>query len=251
MAQDDARAELDVVILEARSVREHLDSFALRAANHLGPGTHCSVSLRHQGTDRLAATSSARSARCDESEYASGAGPCLTAMDLLGVVLVPDVLDEGRWSTWRQTTLDEGFRSSAAVPARVREGAEIALNLYSERLDPWDRSMLVRADTYAQQMAATVALCLEVADLSREVSDLRALKALQETLDRAVGVTMARRGCTAEAALAQLRDLALAQGADLSDVAAGVLGAVTGAPDDATTHDDDRADRPSGPAADR
>jgi hypothetical protein len=227
MAEDDARAELDLVILEARTVRDHLDSFALRAANHLGPGTHCSVSLRHGGTDRLAATSSARSARCDEVEYASGAGPCITAMDLLGVVLVPDIVAEGRWSSWRQAALDEGFRSSAAVPARVREGAEIALNLYSERLDPWDRSMLVRADSYAQQVAATIALCLEVADLSRQVSDLRELTTLQETLDRAIGVTMARRGCTAEEALAHLRDLALTRGAELSEVATQVLRGVT------------------------
>jgi hypothetical protein len=233
MTHDEAPVDLDLVILETRTVREHLDSFALRAANQLGPGTHCSVSLRHGGTDRLAATSSERSARCDEEEYATGAGPCISAMDLLGVVLVPDLLAEGRWSSWRQISLDQGFRSSAAVPARVRDGAEIALNLYSERVDPWDRSMLVRADTYAQQMAATVALCLEVADLTQEVSDLRGLSALQETLDRAIGVTMARRGCTAEEALTHLRDLALTRGEDLSLVAASVLGAVTGMPDDA------------------
>jgi hypothetical protein len=246
MAEDDVRAELDLVILEARTVREHLDSFALRAANHLGPGTHCSVSLRHGGTDRLAATSSARSARCDEVEYATGAGPCISAMDLLGVVLVPDILAEGRWSTWRQVSLDEGFRSSVAVPARVRDDAEIALNLYSERVDPWDRSALVRADAYAQQMAATIALCLEVADLSRAVTDLRQLSALQETLDRAIGVTMARRGCTAEEALASLRDEALARGAELSEVATGVLRGVTDRP---ATGDDDGGPRVAGPAA--
>ena len=227
MAEDDVPADLDVVILEARTVREHLDSFALRAANHLGPGTQCSISLRHGGTDRLAATSSARSARCDEVEYATGAGPCITAMDLLGVVLVPDIVEEARWSTWRQVSLDEGFRSSVAVPARVRDDAEIALNLYSERVDPWDRSALVRADAYAQQMAATIALCLEVADLSQAVTDLRELSGLQETLDRAIGVTMARRGCTAEHALAHLRDRALTSGAELSEVASAVLRGVT------------------------
>jgi hypothetical protein len=224
----DDRAETDLLILGARTVREHLDSFALRAANHLGPDTHCSISLRHGGQDRLAATSSARSARCDEVEYASGAGPCITAMDLLGVVLVPDVVAEGRWSSWREITLDEGFRSSAAVPARVSAGADIALNLYSERLDPWDRSMLVRADTYAQQVAATIALCLEVADLSQQVTDLRELSARQQSLDRAIGVTMARRRCTADDALVVLRDEALTRGAALSDVAAGLLRDVAG-----------------------
>jgi hypothetical protein len=228
MSQADDRAELELVILHGSTVREHLDGFALRAANHLGPGTHCSISLRHAGTDRLAATSSARSARCDEVEYATGAGPCITAMDLLGVVLVPDILDEGRWTSWREVSLDAGFRSSVAVPARVRSGAEIALNLYSERIDPWDRSMLVRADTYAQQAAATIALCLEVADLSQQVSDLRELAARQQGLDRAIGVTMARRRCTAGEALAVLHEQALTDGAALSDVAAALLDEVAG-----------------------
>jgi hypothetical protein len=149
-------------------------------------------------------------------------------MDLLGVIVVPDILAESRWSSWRTASIDEGFRSAAAVPARVREGAEIALNLYSERVDPWDRSMLIRADTYAQQMAATVALCLEVADLSHQVTDLRERTALQVTLDRAIGVTMARRRSTAEVALAHLRDQALSRGAELSDVASQVLRDVTG-----------------------
>ncbi len=228
MSQADDRAELELVVLQATTVREHLDGFALRAANHLGPGTHCSISLRHGGTDRLAATSSARSARCDEVEYATGAGPCITAMDLLGVVLVPDILAEGRWSSWREVSLDSGFRSSAAVPARARAGAEIALNLYSERIDPWDRSMLVRADTYAQQVAATIALCLEVADLSQQVSDLRELAARQQTLDRAIGVTMARRRCSADEALGVLREQALTGEEQLSDVAAALLDEVAG-----------------------
>ena len=139
MAPDDTRARVEALILGTRTVRDHLDDFAVRAGHHLGAGTHCSVSLRRHGQDRLAAASSDRSAACDEVEYRTGAGPCVAAMDHLQVVLVPDVVSDTRWASWRDVTLGRGFRSAAAVPAHVSDDAEIALNLYSEAVDPWDR----------------------------------------------------------------------------------------------------------------
>ena len=223
MAQDDGRARVAALVLDARTVRDHLDDFAVRAGHHLGSGTHCSVSLRHLGEDRLAAASSDRSAACDEVEYRTGAGPCVTAMDHLQVVLVPDVLDDTRWPSWREVTLAHGFRSAAAVPAHVAEGAEVALNLYSDDVAPWDRDALVRADMYAQQIATAIELCLQVADLTRQVSDLRTARELQVTLDRAVGATMTERRVSAEGALAHLRDRAVAEGVDIGTVAAAVL----------------------------
>ncbi len=223
MGSDDARARAQALVLGTRTVREHLDDFAVRAGHHLGSGTHCGVSLRHLGQDRLAAASSGRAARCDEVEYRTGAGPCVTAMDHLQVVLVPDVVADTRWASWREVTLAQGFRSGAAVPAHVTDGAEIALNLYSDDVDPWDRDTLIRADMYAQQIAGTVELCLEVAALTREVTDLRAARGVQERIDRAVGMTMAARGVPADAALTHLRDRAVAEGRDVSDVAADVV----------------------------
>ncbi|WP_298457424.1 ANTAR domain-containing protein [uncultured Cellulomonas sp.] len=228
MTQDDARAELESLLLSTRTVREHLDDCADRAGHHLGAGTHCSVSLRHQGRDRLAATSSVRAQRCDQVEYDHGAGPCLTAMDGLQVVLVPDLLDDARWPVWRREAVDQGFRSAAAVPAHVAPGVDIALNLYSEQVDPWDRVLLTRADAYAQQVAASVALCLQVADLTERITDLQAARDAQATLDRAVGATMAHEGVGAETALARLRDRAVAEGADVRDVARALLGELGG-----------------------
>lgn len=223
MADDGVRARVEALVLGARTVRDHLDDFAVRAGHHLGAGTHCSISLRHLGHDRLAAASSERSAACDEVEYRTGEGPCVTAMDDLQVVLVPDVGAESRWPEWRRVTLDRGFRASAAVPAHVTEGAEIALNLYSDRVGSWGREALVQADMYAQGVAGTVELCLEVAALSREVTDLRAAGEVQAVLDRAVGATMAARGMSADAALAHLRDRAVADGTDLRTAAETVL----------------------------
>lgn len=244
MASDDARADLEALLLSARTVRDHLDDFAVRAGDHLAPGTLCSIGLRHRGHDRLAASSSPRAASCDEAEFGAGAGPCLTSMDEATVVVVRDIAEESRWDVWRDQTARVGFRSSAAVPAHVADGADIALNLYSEGVDPWDAGALSRADAYAQQIARTVRLCLQVAGLTDQVHDLRQAVAARDVVNQAVGVVMATNGCTADDALAVLRSACTDRDVDLVDVASALVRGVTGHDPEPVDPGDDGPPRP-------
>jgi hypothetical protein len=228
MADQQMRSDLASLLIEATTVREHLDDFVLRAGSRLQNGTHCSVSLRHQGRDRLAASSGPRPASCDQVEYEHGSGPCVAAMDELQIVLVGDVDREDRWQPWREAAQLAGFRSAAAVPAHVSEGAEIALNLYSESVDPWDPDTLLRADGFAQDVARTVGLCLRVADLSRQVDDMRHALTARDLLNRAVGAVMATQGCSADEALEQLRRTAADHNLDVVDVARAAIDDATG-----------------------
>jgi hypothetical protein len=179
----DENADQQVVerrLLEAPTLRDYLDEFAMRAGRHLGPDTEVCITLRHAGSDRLAASSSDRAARCDFVEYAAEAGPCIAAADGMTVILVQDIGRDERWPEWRAAALAEGFRSAAGVPAHVADGVEIVLNLYAQGVDVWDGPLLLRADTYAQQVALTVGLCLEVARLTTAHADAQqALRELQ------------------------------------------------------------------------
>lgn len=123
------------------------------AAEQIGGATSCSVILRLEQGLRRVASSDDRAAACDDAEVAERGGPCVLAMDQLSGVIVPDVSIETRWPGWVAAARAGGFRSGAALPAYVRDGAVIALNLYSEQLDPWDAEALVRADSYAQEVA--------------------------------------------------------------------------------------------------
>lgn len=211
---DLGRRDREAVLLEARTVRDHLEDFALRASRRLGPDTDVSISVRHRGHDRLAASTSERAARCDTAEHDAGSGPCVTAMDTLQVVLVPDLAEEVRWPTWRDAAIAAGYRSAAGVPAHVTEGAEVALNLYSERLDPWDSASLLRADSYAQDVARTVRLCLELAELSEAASHAEQVLDAQAALDRAIASTMTAQGVDAPRALQLLLDAAASRRGD-------------------------------------
>jgi len=126
------------------------------AAERIGGATSCSIILRMELGLRRVASSDPRAAACDDAEVAERGGPCVVAMDQLSGVIVPDVSLETRWPGWVAAAEAGGFRSGAALPAYVQDGVVLALNLYSEKVDPWDAEALVRADAYAQKVAREV-----------------------------------------------------------------------------------------------
>lgn len=135
---------------------DSLDAYARIAADRLGASTQCSLILREHHVLRYVASSDPRAARCDQVEVARGEGPCVLASQQIRGEIVPDVLAEVRWPAWRAAALECGFRSAAAVPARVDGDAVVALNLYSPELDPWDRETLVGMDVYAHEVAEAI-----------------------------------------------------------------------------------------------
>lgn len=133
-----------------------LDDFAAGAADRLGEDTHCSITLLRGGTLAWVGTSDDRAGRCDAVEVEVRDGPCVDSMERLSGVIVPDLQSETRWPQWRQAALDAGFRSAAALPAYVDDETTVALNLYSDVVDPWDTARLVGMDSYVQEIADAV-----------------------------------------------------------------------------------------------
>ncbi|WP_308281223.1 GAF domain-containing protein [Cellulomonas sp. PS-H5] len=94
--------------------------------------------------------------RCDQTEVLVGEGPCVTAIQQLRGELVLDIAADERWPAWRTVALDAGFRSAAALPAVIDNDTTVALNLYAEALDPWDRDALLAVDALAQVVAEKI-----------------------------------------------------------------------------------------------
>ncbi|WP_298460958.1 GAF domain-containing protein [uncultured Cellulomonas sp.] len=217
-------------LLGAPTLRDYLDDFVLRAGNHLGEHVEVCISLRHSGADRLAATSSARAARCDEVEYRTGAGPCVTAMDTLRVVMVPDVAGDGRWPDWQRAAVDAGFRSAAGVPAHVSDGVDVALNLYSPDAGSLDRSVLLEADRYVQHAAVTVGLCLQVAQLTTAYADARRQVRELEAINRLVVEAVTGHEGAAAGMLDRIRRVVRTHGDGAAAEVRSIIGDVGGRP---------------------
>lgn len=224
----EARAELGSILLETASIEDYLEEFAQHAPEHIGPGTHCGITLRHRGHDRRAASSDARTARCDDVEMAAGSGPCITSLDEQRTVMGDEIWRDDRWVEWREAAVRAGFRSAAALSATAGPGAAIALNLYSEDAEPWEQERLVRAAVFAQQVARVMALCIRISEQTVINGDLTAAMASRATIDQAIGVIMAQNRCSSEQAFEILRSASSHRNIKLRDVATAVVQGIAG-----------------------
>ncbi|MEN1974442.1 GAF domain-containing protein [Cellulomonas sp. P4] len=133
-----------------------LDAFARQAAERVGVPTECSIILRQHDLLQYVASSGERAAECDRVEVEEADGPCVSALQQLRGELVLDIAADERWPAWRTVALERGFRSAAALPALVDAESTLALNLYADVVDPWDRETLVAMDRFTQEIAEAV-----------------------------------------------------------------------------------------------
>lgn len=224
----DARDELGSILLETASIEDYLEEFAQNAPEHIGAGTHCGITLRHRGHDRRAASSDARTARCDDVEVAAGSGPCITSLDEHRTVVGAEIWADDRWVEWRDEATRAGFRSAAALSASAGPGAAVALNLYSEDDEPWDQERLRRAAVFAEQVARVMALCIRISQQTVINGDLTAAMASRAAIDQAIGIIMAQNRCSSQEAFAILRSASSHRNVKLREVAAAVVLGITG-----------------------
>ncbi len=133
-----------------------LTAYAHEAAARVGVPTECSIIVRRHHLLADVASSGERAAHCDHVEVLAGEGPCVLAIQQLRGELVPDVLADDRWPAWRDAAIGSGFRSAAALPGQVDADTTVALNMYSDELDPWDADALVGMDRLVQEMAEAI-----------------------------------------------------------------------------------------------
>ncbi len=232
----EAITELHDLLLDTAGVAELVEAVAAAAARHLGPATAATVTLRRDGRPTLVAASDPRAGACDEVEYATDEGPCLTAIDREQIISVPDLGRDERWPAWREAARHAGFASAAALPRTVRPGVRLALNLYAQVTHAWDEAAMRVAELYADELARTVALFLRSADQAELNADLRAALASRAVIDQAIGVLMAQNRCTPQEAMAMLRSASQHRKVKVRDVASRVVEGVAGrAPEEADT----------------
>ena len=131
-----------------------LDQYAQGAAERLGSGTFCSVTIFDRGSLFQVASSDPRAAACDQVETRDSAGPCILAMEQLSGVLIEDLEADTRWPNWRRAALDSGFRGFLALPGYVDDDMTVAVNSYSEHVSPpWSAQQIVGMDRYVQELA--------------------------------------------------------------------------------------------------
>lgn len=230
-AVDAAVASLNKLFLADHSLPSVLQQVVTLAAAVLPGVAEASMTLLQPGEDgATVATSGLLAYELDETQYRTGAGPCLTAASADSPVLVVDTASETRWPAFTRHAHDRGAGSVLSVPvempltreerAQRRRRVRAALNLYGTTPGVFDPVAVRAGERFAAGAAAAVANMRALAASRAVVEGLREATEARTVIEQAKGMVMARLGCSADEAfevLAQesqrshrkLRDLAV------------------------------------------
>ncbi|MEU4620039.1 GAF and ANTAR domain-containing protein [Actinoplanes sp. NPDC023801] len=210
---------------DAAGVETQLVTVALLTVDRVNAADYASITaLRGDGYATVAASSDlARTV--DEAQYNSDAGPCLDSVDTGAPIAVPDIGSAMRWPGFREQAFALGLRASLSIPLFAGSGSTLAaLNLYGR--DHATMGALIKAvlSVFEAQDGNAESGPEVLDDGSRElVIGLTEAHAVRATIQRAIGVTIARENCTAEEGYRLLRARAADTGTTLSRTARGLL----------------------------
>lgn len=178
-----------------------------RLAVRIVPGAEGgSVTAVQNGRPAAVAFSDEWSRNLDEMQFEEREGPCLDATRTGNMFRVRDLAEEGRWPTYGERAAHTGARSVVSIPLHA-DGVNFgALNLYSREPDAFTSEAVALAQVLAahagqaSQVAAAFFHHRDLAEQLREAMHSRAV------IDQAIGVLMAQRKITPEAAFDVLRE---------------------------------------------
>lgn len=219
--------QLHDLVIASSNVNEFLGELAKVAAAALtqatGTDVECGVTLRRQKRSTTVAGSSGRATELDRLEQALGQGPCLTAMDAMHQVVLPDVGSDDRWPDYQKALAEHGCRSVLGVPLPLDERHAAALNFFAMEPGVFSEEVRNRAQGFADLAGRALRLALKIADAQNLADDLTAALQSRTTIDLACGVIMAQNRCSQEEAMALLTKASSHRNQKLRELAAEIL----------------------------
>jgi transcriptional regulator with GAF, ATPase, and Fis domain len=198
--------QLSAQLITSDDLDAALVHLADTAAGLVDGSAWCGMTVVRTGEPSTAVSSPGLPAKIDEEQYVTGDGPSMHAMSAREIVICSDLATETRWAKWREQAAEVGVHGVLAVPVDIDEHVIGALSLYSA-----DPGVLTSEVGFIVMLVAEHAGLLLSAVLDRSrLTDLtaRLTAALRsgETVNQAIGIVMAQRACSADAALEVLLD---------------------------------------------
>lgn len=186
-----------------------------------------SITLRRTGRMTTVAATDATVVQMDDHQYDTDQGPCLSAASEGISFLVESLDEERRWPAFVPRALELGITSVLSTPLVVADGAVGALNVYSSsrHFGRHEQQICALFADAASGLLAGASPVDEAVDDQLATSIRQALVS-RDRIARAEGVLMARQGCTALEAAADLRRSARSAHLSVSEAAAALLASV-------------------------
>ena len=211
--------ELTALLLVAPGPQEALDRLADLTAGALPHALRCSAVLIGDGTPTMIAARGQEAAELDELQHVTGQGPTLEAIRTRSVVTSRDLAADERWPSLAAGARRCGVRAVASVPLDVRRNAVGALTVFATGPDGVDTHLLITAMAVAGQAEVLLGEVLRRTAEAEASGELAATQRAGATVDHAVGVIVAQRGCGVQEAYEILRETSQRLNARPEDVA--------------------------------
>jgi GAF domain-containing protein len=149
----------------------------------------------------------------------AGAGPCVESFVNDTEIAVADIDDDDRWPSITAPLLAAGIRSVLGVPTRLGGGPVGTLNVYGAGVRAWDESERKAIRSFNVVIEAQIASAIALHHHGRVVEQLQYALDNRVTIERAIGMLMARHDIDAVAAFHRLRHNARSARRRVADVA--------------------------------
>ncbi|GAA1794984.1 GAF and ANTAR domain-containing protein [Planosporangium flavigriseum] len=218
--------ELTAGLIASDDLDEAMEVLVATTAQAVPGESWCGITLIRAGAPTTQAASSPLTARVDDIQYKIGDGPALTAIRTREMVVVGDLAGEARWPQWREAAADDGISGVLSMPLDIDDHVIGALNLYTSESNAFSPDVQLAAMLVAEHAGLLLAAVLDRGRLAGLAADLSEALASGDTVNRAIGIVMAQRGCRAEEALQVLRQASMNLHVPLHDVADRLVNAI-------------------------
>jgi hypothetical protein len=208
--------ELSARLLSADGMTQALERLATLTAAAVPGALRCSVALIGERSPLTLTAHGEPGKAVDDHQYATGHGPGLDAARTRAVITSLDLCADDRWPDLTDRARVDGVHAVAAIPLDVERAAVGSVSLYLSGPHDLDPELLLTAMAIVNQ--AEVLL-----------GEVRRRESWTEgaTVDRAVGVLIAQRGCGVTEAYDVLSETAHRLGIDRHALAQRLITAAT------------------------
>lgn len=178
-----------------------LGRLAVTAADLINGPSSCGVTVIQPSGVTTAASSSDLPALLAQVQYETGDGPCMSAIQNREVTVSQDLRGERLWPGWTAWAVDHGVRGVLTAPVDIDDQVIGAVSLYTAEPDRFAPDVELTMMLLAEHAGLLIAGVLNRNRLTSRTAELTAALGNGEAVNRAIGIVMAQRGCTAERGL--------------------------------------------------
>jgi GAF domain-containing protein len=172
---------------------------------------------------RYVAATDAAAETLEQVQEQAGTGPCVESFVNDCEIAVDDVSTDVRWPSIIEPLLAAGVRAVLGVPTRLGGGPVGSLNIYGAGVRNWDDSDREAIRSFNAVIEAQISSAVALRHRGRVVDQLQYALSNRVTIERAIGMLMARHGLDAVAAFHRLRREARTTRRKAADVAREIL----------------------------